>query len=125
MHCTAVYGENENEIIIKNLSSDDNKMLNQRIAGTIFNLKTLSINKDEESGEENFNVILPYLDNAQSIVNDEFALSEDGSQHMLEKCQHQVFSRCVPVRERGKCSVRQAHSFQILELRHLRAQVVC
>nr|CDS35351.1 hypothetical protein HmN_001025500 [Hymenolepis microstoma] len=112
MHCAAVYGVNENEIIIKNLSSDDNKMLNQRTTGTIFNLKTLSINKDEESGKENFNVIPPYLDNAQSIVDDECALSEDGRQNMLEKCQHQVFSRCKSVRGGGNAL-----------LRHLRAQV--
>nr|CDS30972.1 hypothetical protein HmN_000960300 [Hymenolepis microstoma] len=60
---------------------------------------------------------------AQSMVNDEFALPEDGSQHMLEKCQHQAFSRCKSVREGGKRSVRQAHSLKRLGLRHRRAQV--
>nr|CDS32412.1 hypothetical protein HmN_000437700 [Hymenolepis microstoma] len=86
-------------IVNPQLSFDDYKLLNQRITGIIFNLKTLSINKDEESGEENCKVVPSYLDNAQSIVNDEFALSENESQHMLEECQYQFFSRCKSVRE--------------------------
>ncbi|VDN97157.1 unnamed protein product [Rodentolepis nana] len=123
MHCTAVSGENENEILIKNLSNDDCKMLTQRITGTIFTLKTLSTIKDEESGEEKFNVVLVYLDNAQSIVSDEIARSEDGNQQMLRKKPTPNFSRSKSVREGRKRSVRQAHPLQILGLRHLRAQV--
>lgn len=124
MHCTAVSGERENEILIKNLSDDDCKMLNQRITGTIFTLKTLSTIKDEESGEEKFNVVLAYIDNAQSLVSEKIARSEDGSQQISRRQKSaSTFPKSKSIREGRKRPVRQAHPLQILGLRHLRAQV--